>query len=206
MPTVHANFRYFELYDEDNRIQDLWFGGGTDLTPYYLFEEDVIHFHKTIKDQCDAFRSGLYETYKQACDRYFYNTHRREARGVGGVFFDRLNETAGDTNQFWCRFTKQIGYSFAEAYFPIVEKRMTMPYTPSQRAWQELRRGRYVEFNLLHDKGTLFGLRTSGRVESIFMSLPPVVRWNYDPPLQANSPEQLLINVLKNPKNWLDKL
>ena len=203
VPTVHANWRYFEMYDEIGNIIDSWFGGGQDLTPYYLFEEDAIHFHKTCKNSCDKHNTEFYATYKKRCDEYFYNTHREEGRGIGGLFFDYCKATNDMTMQDWYNFVTEIGHSFLEAYVPIIEKRKNLPYTETHRNWQEIRRGRYVEFNLVHDKGTLFGLKTNGRIESILMSLPPHVQWVYDHHPEAGSAEEKLIEVLKNPKDWV---
>ena len=182
VPTVHANFRYFELYDDDSMQNpvDAWFGGGADLTPYYLWEEDAVHFHKVLKKACDRHGEELYPSFKKQCDDYFYNSHRGEARGIGGIFFDYLRKDKERSIQDWHRFTTDVGSVFLDAYLPIAEKRMNEPYNPAQKYWQELRRGRYVEFNLIHDRGTLFGLKTKGRIESILMSLPPKVRWDYD--------------------------
>jgi coproporphyrinogen III oxidase len=180
VPTVHANWRYFELYKDDGSLADAWFGGGQDLTPYYLFEEDATHFHRTCKTACDQHNASFYSKYKEACDRYFWNAHRDEARGVGGLFFDYLKQTDEQSLEQWYDFVTEVGNSFITAYVPIVEKRKNLSYTDEQREWQEIRRGRYVEFNLVHDKGTLFGLRTNGRIESILMSLPPHVQWQYN--------------------------
>lgn len=203
VPTVHANWRYFEMYDAEGNIKDQWFGGGQDLTPYYLFEEDAKHFHQTCKTACDAHNPEFYTKYKTHCDEYFYNTHRQEGRGIGGLFFDYLKATPQMTMQNWYNFITQVGDSFLEAYNPIVEKRKDSPYSEGHKNWQEIRRGRYVEFNLVHDKGTLFGLKTKGRIESILMSLPPKVQWKYNHQPDVGSEEEKLIEVLKNPKNWL---
>ncbi len=203
VPTVHANWRYFEMYDNDGKIIDQWFGGGQDLTPYYLFEEDATHFHSTCKTACDKHNPDFYPNYKKRCDSYFYNTHRNEARGIGGLFFDYCKATNDTTMTDWYNFVTEVGNSFLEAYVPIVEKRKALDYTQVQRDWQEIRRGRYVEFNLVHDKGTLFGLKTNGRIESILMSLPPHVQWVYDHNPEAGSEEEKLIHVLQNPKDWV---
>ena len=205
VPTVHANWRYFEMYNNQGEIVDSWFGGGQDLTPYYLFEEDAIHFHKTCKIACDKHHPTFYDTYKKKCDEYFWNTHRNEARGVGGLFFDYCKATNEMTMKNWYDFVTEVGYSFLEGYVPIVEKRKLLPFTQAQRDWQEIRRGRYVEFNLVHDKGTLFGLKTNGRIESILMSLPPHVQWVYDHQPETESEEEKLLNVLKNPIDWINK-
>ena len=202
VPTVHANWRYFEMYDKDGNIVDQWFGGGQDLTPYYLFEDDAKHFHQTCKTACDKHNPEFYAKYKARCDEYFYNAHRNEGRGIGGLFFDYCKATDEMSMQNWYDFVTKVGDSFLEAYVPIVEKRKDLDYTKAQRDWQEIRRGRYVEFNLVHDKGTLFGLKTNGRIESILMSLPPHVQWVYDHQPEAGSEEEKLIKVLQNPVDW----
>jgi coproporphyrinogen III oxidase len=201
-PTVHANWRYFELYDSQGNIADQWFGGGLDLTPYYIVEEDAIHFHKTCKTVCDRHESDFYTKFKARCDDYFWNSHREEARGVGGLFFDYLKAEQRSMEE-WFSFVTDVADHFLDAYIPIIEKRKNTPYNDTQRNWQEIRRGRYVEFNLVHDKGTLFGLKTNGRIESILMSLPPQVQWRYDFKVEENSPEADLINILKHPKDWV---
>ncbi|MDN6279790.1 MAG: oxygen-dependent coproporphyrinogen oxidase [Psychroflexus sp.] len=203
VPTVHANWRYFEMYNKQGQLIDQWFGGGQDLTPYYLFEEDAEHFHKVCKKACDLHDPEFYPLYKEKCDTYFWNSHRDEARGVGGLFFDYLKPISGRSIDDWYAFVTEVGRSFIEAYLPIVEKRKEIKYTTAQREWQEVRRGRYVEFNLVHDKGTLFGLKTNGRIESILMSLPPHVQWQYDYQVKEESDEAKLIKVLKNPKKWV---
>jgi coproporphyrinogen III oxidase len=203
VPTVHANFRYFELYDENKNVVDQWFGGGLDLTPYYLFEEDAVHFHRVCKAVCDAHDEAFYSDYKKKCDAYFWNHHRDEARGIGGLFFDYCRPNQTHSLASWYAFVAEMGNRFLDAYLPIVQKRKTLSYTAEQRQWQELRRGRYVEFNLVHDKGTLFGLKTKGRIESILMSLPPTVQWAYNAQPEEGSDEAKLLTVLKNPKNWV---
>ncbi|PSG90424.1 oxygen-dependent coproporphyrinogen oxidase [Aurantibacter aestuarii] len=206
VPTVHANWRYFEMYDKDGNIVDQWFGGGQDLTPYYLFEEDAKHFHQVCKTACDKHNPEFYPKYKARCDEYFYNTHREEGRGIGGLFYDYCKKTDDMSMEDWYNFETEVGNSFIEAYVPIVEKRKDLEYTKAQRDWQEIRRGRYVEFNLVHDKGTLFGLKTNGRIESILMSLPPHVQWVYDHHPEPASAEAKLIEVLKNPVDWINKI
>lgn len=205
IPTVHANFRYFELYEDEkmNEIRDCWFGGGADLTPYYLWDEDAVHFHQTFKKACDLHGDDLYPRFKQECDEYFYNEHRNEARGVGGVFFDYLRPNEQHSAEDWYNFVTDIGPSFLEAYVPIVERRKNEPYGNDEKYFQEVRRGRYVEFNLLYDRGTLFGLKTDGRNESVLMSLPPRVRWVYDFEPEEGSREEYLIERLKNPTDWV---
>jgi coproporphyrinogen III oxidase len=211
VPTVHANWRYFEMYpsaslkvspSEKRQVIDQWFGGGLDLTPYYLFDEDAKHFHEVCKIACDKHNSSFYPKYKKQCDEYFWNSHRDEARGVGGLFFDYLKPNENHSIEDWFNFVTEVGDCFLDAYLPIVERRKDTNYEKSHRDWQEIRRGRYVEFNLVHDKGTLFGLKTNGRIESILMSLPPHVQWRYDHHPEKNSPEEELINVLKHPKDW----
>ncbi|MCX2681252.1 oxygen-dependent coproporphyrinogen oxidase [Galbibacter sp. EGI 63066] len=223
-PTVHANWRYFEMYsppkgggskNEKNfppsgGLRRAWFGGGQDLTPYYLFEEDAKHFHQVSKAACDKHDSKFYPEYKKKCDEYFWNAHRNEARGIGGLFFDYLKATEdlpagrqGKSMEDWYNFVTEVGDSFLDAYVPIVEKRKDIPYTDQNRKWQEIRRGRYVEFNLVHDKGTLFGLKTNGRIESILMSLPPHVQWVYDHHPETGSEEEKLTKVLQHPKDWV---
>mgnify|MGYP000618970444 CR=1 FL=1 len=203
VPTVHANWRYFEMYDAVGNIVDQWFGGGQDLTPYYLFDEDAKHFHQVCKTACDKHNAEFYPKYKSRCDEYFYNAHRNEARGIGGLFFDYCKANEGIQMQDWYNFVTEIGDSFLDAYLPIIERRKDLDYTEAQRNWQEIRRGRYVEFNLVHDKGTLFGLKTNGRIESILMSLPPHVQWVYDHHPEAGSEEEKIIKVLQNPIDWV---
>ncbi|MFH5833810.1 oxygen-dependent coproporphyrinogen oxidase [Halalkalibaculum sp. DA384] len=205
VPTVHANFRYFELYDDQNmsEIRDQWFGGGADLTPYYLWDEDAVHFHRVFKEVCDRHGDGLYPRFKKECDEYFYNTHRGEARGIGGLFFDYLRPSENYSAEDWYAFTTDAGKVFLDSYVPIVKRRRDEPYNDKQRYFQEIRRGRYVEFNLIHDRGTLFGLKTDGRTESILMSLPPRVRWDYDFQVEENSREAYLLKRLKNPIDWI---
>jgi len=202
-PTVHANWRYFEMYDKEGKVVKSWFGGGQDLTPYYLFEEDATHFHSISKKACDKHNLEFYPKYKKQCDEYFWNTHRNESRGIGGLFFDYLQPNDEMSSEKWFNFVTEIGDSFLEAYIPIVEKRKDIPYSEENRKWQEIRRGRYVEFNLIHDKGTLFGLKTNGRIESILMSLPPHVQWVYDHQPEKGSVEEKLIKVLQSPKEWI---
>jgi len=202
VPTVHANWRYFELYNAKGAKQDSWFGGGSDLTPYYIFEEDGRHFHTTLKNAMDPFGAELYPKYKQDCDAYFINKHRNnEARGIGGVFYDYLRPKNNDEANRLFEFQQANGNAFLKAYVPIVEKRKNTPYGEREQNWQEIRRGRYVEFNLIHDRGTLFGLKTNGRTESILMSLPPRARWEYNYQPEAGSKEEELLEYLK-PRNW----
>lgn len=203
VPTVHANWRYFELYNKEGKKIDSWFGGGSDLTPYYIFEEDGRHFHATLKQAMDAFGADLYPKYKAQCDGYFVNKHRgNEMRGIGGVFYDYLRPVDEADAERLVEFQKANGNSFLNAYLPIVERRKHMPYGERETDWQEIRRGRYVEFNLVHDRGTLFGLKTNGRTESILMSLPPRAQWKYDYQPEAGTPEAELLKYLR-PTNWV---
>ncbi len=219
VPTVHCNYRMFELYNESGELIDRWFGGGTDLTPYYLIEEDAVHFHQTYKNVCDDFDPSYYPEFKKTCDNYFVNTHRNnERRGIGGIFYDYKRDTdavipyeknkdsiseTGESKTGWGLFGKRCGDAFTEAYLPIVEKRKNTPFTPEQKHWQEIRRGRYVEFNLVHDRGTLFGLKTGGRIESILMSLPPTVCFEYNYHPAPGSEEAKLVGVCLEPKDWV---
>jgi len=203
VPTVHANWRYFELYNDQQELIDSWFGGGSDLTPYYIFEEDGKHFHRTLKAAMDPFGTEYYPRFKQQCDNYFINKHRGdEARGIGGVFYDYLRPVDAEEAEQWLSFQKTMGDSFLSAYLPIAEKRKELPYTEEEVKWQEIRRGRYAEFNLVHDRGTLFGLRTNGRIESILMSLPPRARWEYNHQPKPGSREAELLQYLK-PRDWI---
>ncbi len=204
VPTVHCNYRMFELYNENGEVIDRWFGGGTDLTPYYLFEEDAKHFHQAYKNVCDEFDPALYPKFKKWCDDYFVNTHRgNERRGIGGIFYD--HQRAGEKHEvdFWMNFGNACGDAFIPAYIPIVEKRKKTAYSEKNKHWQEIRRGRYVEFNLVHDRGTLFGLKTNGRIESILMSLPPTVRFEYNHQPKPNSEEDKLLQVCLHPRDWV---
>jgi coproporphyrinogen III oxidase len=204
VPTTHANWRYFELYDENDTVCDRWFGGGADLTPYYLFEEDAKHFHQTFKDAITPFGNELYPKYKHWCDEYFANKHRNnEMRGIGGVFYDHIKPTDDADAEKLFAFQQANGNAFLQAYLPIVSKRKDMPYGDKEIEWQEIRRGRYVEFNLIHDRGTLFGLKTNGRTESILMSLPPRARWGYNYQPQAGSEEEKLIQACLHPVEWV---
>ena len=193
VPTVHANFRYL------TKGERRWFGGGADLTPYYPFREDVIHFHRTWRDACLRHPAPIdYRRFKKWCDDYFFLPHRNEPRGVGGIFFDYLE---GDVERLF-DFVRDCGDAFLPAYLPIAERRKKEPYTEREKFFQEFRRGRYAEFNLVYDRGTLFGLRTGGRTESILMSLPPVVRWRYDYRPDPGSPEAELYEVYLKPRDW----
>lgn len=205
VPAVHANFRYFELYDKEYNRIDQWFGGGADLTPYYLFEEDAVHFHLVFKNACDGYSSSFYPLFKKNCDEYFVNSHRNnETRGIGGIFYDYLRPGNQFPEEFYFDFSRSCSESFIPAYLPIVQKRKNTLFSDRHRYWQEIRRGRYVEFNLVHDRGTLFGLRTNGRTESILMSLPPTVRFEYDHKPAEGSEEEKLLKVLKHPIDWIN--
>lgn len=242
VPTVHCNYRMFELYknspkSEPSQVIDRWFGGGTDLTPYYLFEEDAKHFHQTYKNACDAFDLSFYPRFKEECDNYFVNWHRNsERRGIGGIFYDYQRAAPFDSTErgkptaqtppvqdasgaqmasstgggrgeaFWIDFAKACGNAFIDAYIPIVEKRKHTAYTPENKHWQEIRRGRYVEFNLVHDRGTLFGLKTNGRIESILMSLPPTVRFEYNYQPAFGSEEYKMQEACLHPRDWLNEI
>jgi coproporphyrinogen III oxidase len=203
VPTVHCNYRMFELYNEKDEVIDRWFGGGTDLTPYYLIEEDARHFHQVYKNVCDSFDPGFYPDFKQVCDNYFVNTHRgNERRGIGGIFYDHQRPGEKHDVDFWINFGKACGNAFIPSYVPIIEKRKDLPFTPEQKHWQEIRRGRYVEFNLVHDRGTIFGLKTNGRIESILMSLPPTVRFEYNYQPRPGSEEDKLLQACLKPAEW----
>ena len=204
VPTVHANWRYFELHDEAGIVADRWFGGGSDLTPYYLFEEDATHFHQTLKTAINPFGAELYKEYKSNCDRYFVNKHREgEMRGIGGVFYDHLRPSDADDAERLLAFQQANGDAFLQGYLPIVNKRKNIPFGDEQIKWQEIRRGRYVEFNLIYDRGTLFGLQTNGRTESILMSLPPRARWIYNYKPAPGSEEDKLLQVCLHPVEWI---
>jgi len=204
VPTTHANWRYFETYDQGGNITDRWFGGGSDLTPYYLFEEDAVHFHRTLRDAMEPFGSDRYPKYKKWCDEYFVNKHRGdEMRGIGGVFYDHLRPVDDADAEALFAFQQANGNAFLPAYLPIVRRRKGLAYGDREIEWQEIRRGRYVEFNLIHDRGTLFGLKTNGRTESILMSLPPRARWGYNYQPAAGSPEAQLLDACLHPKDWL---
>lgn len=228
-PTVHLNYRYFETSDPRDPVnatgsatQNWWFGGGTDLTPCYLFEDDAKHFHKTLKAACDKHDKDYYPRFKTWCDKYFYIPHRKESRGIGGIFFDDLDASAQPNSknpqEDLFQFVTSGLESFLPSYLPIIKKRKDMPFSPKQKEWQQIRRGRYVEFNLIEDRGTSFGLRTpSARIEAILMSLPLTARWEYMHPIcgtgveadvegDAESDvekEKEMMEVLKNPKEWI---
>ena len=199
IPTVHMNVRFF-VASEDGQPDIWWFGGGVDLTPYYPFEEDVVHFHKTLKNTLDPFNKSLYPKFKKNCDDYFLLTHRNEARGIGGIFFDDFNDKKFE---YCLDLIKAVGNNFSNAYLPIVQKRKNTKFTNKERDFQLYRRSRYVEFNLLQDRGTLFGIQSKGRVESILMSMPPLVKWSYDWKAKKGSPEEKLYTDFLPPKDWV---
>ncbi|WP_215399359.1 oxygen-dependent coproporphyrinogen oxidase [Rheinheimera oceanensis] len=199
LPTTHANVRFF-IAEKPGEPAVWWFGGGFDLTPYYPFEDDVVHWHQTAKTAVDPFGADYYPAYKKWCDEYFYLKHRGETRGVGGLFFDDLN-APGFEQSF--ALMRAVGEAFIPAYLPIVERRKDTPYGEHQRQFQLYRRGRYVEFNLVYDRGTLFGLQSGGRTESILMSMPPLVRWQYGYQPEPGSAEALLYERYLKPQNWL---
>jgi coproporphyrinogen III oxidase len=198
-PTSHANVRFISVQKKDGS-KHWWFGGGFDLTPYYGFHSDCIHWHKTAKKACDPFGSDVYPRFKKWCDNYFYLKHRNEPRGIGGLFFDDLNEW-GVERSF--QFIQSIGDHFIEAYQPILSLRKAHPFAEKEKRFQAYRRGRYVEFNLLYDRGTLFGIQSGGRTESILMSLPPEVNWRYDYQPHENTEEGRLIKEFLAPKDWI---
>lgn len=199
VPTSHANVRFF-IADPEGDNPLWWFGGGYDLTPYYAEEEDVIAWHQTAKAACDAFDPDYYARFKQWCDEYFYLKHRNEQRGVGGLFFDDFNEQSFE-HAF--AFMQSVGNSYIKAYQPILNKRKNTEFGEAERAFQAVRRGRYVEYNLLYDRGTIFGLQSNGRTESILMSLPPKVEWHYNYQAPADSPEARLTDYFLKPRDWL---
>ena len=200
IPTVHLNVRCF-IAQAEGKEPVWWFGGGMDLTPYYGDEKDCQHFHQTCKNALDPYNPELHPRFKKWCDEYFYLKHRDEPRGIGGIFYDDFSEL-GFEKSF--EMTRSVGDAFLDAYLPIVKKHQNDPFTESQREFQAFRRGRYVEFNLVFDRGTLFGLQSGGRTESILMSMPPVVRWGYDWKPAANSPEARLYTDFLKPKDWIN--
>ncbi|MBB71811.1 MAG: oxygen-dependent coproporphyrinogen oxidase [Legionellales bacterium] len=199
VPTTHANFRFF-MAEKPGQAPIWWFGGGFDLTPYYPVLEDCVHWHQVAKDACEPFGADVYPRYKQWCDEYFFLKHRNETRGIGGLFFDDVNEW-GFEKSF--DFVRSVGDAFIPAYLPIAQRRKDTPYTEQQQEFQQYRRGRYVEFNLVYDRGTLFGLQSGGRTESILMSLPAIARWKYDWQPEPGSPEAVLYEEYLQPREWL---
>jgi coproporphyrinogen III oxidase len=199
VPTSHMNLRLFAVANEEGG-ESWWSGGGFDLTPYYAMEEDCVRWHQEAKQACDPFGADLYPRFKKWCDEYFYLSHRSEARGIGGLFFDDFNELGFDTT---VGFLRAVGEAYLRAYLPLVAKRKGERYSAAQREFQLLRRGRYAEFNLLLDRGTRFGLQTGGRVDSILASLPPRARWEYDWQPEAGSEEERLLRLFSTPREWL---
>jgi coproporphyrinogen III oxidase len=212
VPTCHANFRVFYATPEAGGEPVWWFGGGFDLTPYYGFEEDVVHWHRVARDACDPFGKSLYPEMKKACDEYFYLPHRDEPRGVGGLFFDDLESVPGrdgqgDSSFETCfGFVRSVSSAFLDAYLPILRRRKNAPYGERERDFQLYRRGRYVEYNLLYDRGTRFGLQVAGRAESILASMPPLVQWRYDWQPASDTPEARLYADFLRPRDWLGEL
>ena len=200
VPTSHANVRFF-IAGKPGSEPVWWFGGGFDLTPYYPFKQDIVHWHTNAKAACDPFGKDYYPKYKKWCDDYFYLKHRNETRGVGGLFFDDFNEKNFEHS---FGFMKSVGDHYLDGYLPIVEKRKDHPYSDRERDFQLYRRGRYVEFNLVYDRGTLFGLQSGGRTESILMSLPPLVKWRYNWSPEPGSPEADLYQNYLKPEDWLE--
>ena len=198
IPTAHANVRFF-VAEEQGKDPIWWFGGGFDLTPYYGFDEDAVHWHETAKKACIPFGEDIYPKYKKWCDDYFYLIHRNEQRGIGGLFFDDLN---GDFDNCF-DFMKSVGSHFTEAYIPIAKKRMNTTFSEKEKDFQLYRRGRYVEFNLIYDRGTLFGLQSGGRTESILMSLPPKAQWSYQYKIEPGSEEEKLTSYFLKPRDWV---
>ncbi len=198
IPTAHANVRFF-VAEEQGKDPIWWFGGGFDLTPYYGFDEDAVHWHKTAKKACIPFGEDVYPKYKKWCDDYFCLTHRNEQRGIGGLFFDDLN---GDFEECF-DYMKSVGSHFTEAYIPIAKKRMNTTFSEKEKDFQLYRRGRYVEFNLIYDRGTLFGLQSGGRTESILMSLPPKAQWSYQYKIEPGSEEEKLTSYFLKPRDWI---
>ena len=198
IPTAHANVRFF-VAEEQGKDPIWWFGGGFDLTPYYGFDEDAVHWHETAKKACIPFGKDVYPKYKKWCDDYFYLIHRNEQRGIGGLFFDDLN---GDFEECF-DYMKSVGSHFTEAYIPIAKKRMNTTFSEKEKDFQLYRRGRYVEFNLIYDRGTLFGLQSGGRTESILMSLPPKAQWSYQYKIEVGSEEEKLTSYFLKPRDWI---
>ncbi|MGN6648283.1 MAG: oxygen-dependent coproporphyrinogen oxidase [Cytophaga sp.] len=198
VPIIHMNIRYFEMTNGT-----WWFGGGIDLTPHYVVKEEAVAFHQTLKDVCDQFHESFYNTFKEWADKYFYIKHRGESRGVGGIFFDRMGSDAAISKEKLFEFVCALGYLFPKIYTKLIADNKSRPFTTEERNWQKLRRGRYVEFNLVYDRGTKFGLDTNGRIESILMSLPPEANWTYDFQPAAGSKEKETIEWLKAQPDWL---
>ncbi|MFL5728524.1 MAG: oxygen-dependent coproporphyrinogen oxidase [Cytophagaceae bacterium] len=197
-PVIHMNLRYFEM---SNGVH--WFGGGIDLTPHYVIPEDAVFFHQQLKNACDRHNKDWYKEFKKWADNYFFIDHRNETRGIGGIFFDRLSAGHEKSMEQIFEFVKEVGNTFLPTYLPLMQKNSDRPYSPEQKQWQYLRRGRYVEFNLVYDKGTKFGLDTNGRTESILMSMPPLAGWKYNFQPEKSSEEQKTLDWLKKDMNWI---
>jgi coproporphyrinogen III oxidase len=204
-PTFHANYRYFEVGSEHDETDIWWFGGGADMTPNYPFAEDAAHFHRTLRAQCDRHPVGDYGTLKDTCDSYFYIKHRQEMRGVGGIFFDELSPVGASDFETDLVFAEDGLKTIEVAYLPILKKRMDTPFGERERQWQLYRRGRYVEFNLVYDRGTTFGLQTGGNIEAILMSLPALAHWKFGYQPEAGSPEEEMLSFLQ-PRDWASTL
>lgn len=204
VPIIHMNVRYFETFRADGAAGLSWFGGGIDLTPHYVLEEDARFFHNALKNTCDRYDKGFYPDFKNRADHYFYIKHRKETRGIGGIFYDRLNEA--NTGLTWGQlldFSMDVGNTFAPAYTALMDKNREQPFTDAEQYWQYLRRSRYAEFNLVYDAGTKFGLETDGRIESILMSLPPTAKWAYNHVPEAGSKEEATLNLLRKGIDWV---
>ncbi len=199
VPIIHMNIRYFELPGTDT----YWFGGGIDLTPHYVIPADAQRFHQGLKDVCDAADSTFYPKFKAWADRYFFNPHRNETRGIGGIFFDQLKANDSLSKEDIRDFVCNVGNTFTKLYLPLISAKKDLPFSEGEKQWQLLRRGRYVEFNLVYDRGTSFGLKTAGRIESILMSLPKLASWEYDFQTQKNSPEEKTLELLKQDIDWI---
>jgi coproporphyrinogen III oxidase len=204
VPIIHMNVRYFEISDPDSKeVKTWWFGGGIDLTPHYVDKEDALFFHEKLKTACDQSHADFYSKFKKWADDYFFIKHRNETRGIGGVFFDHLDETTGLSKQKLFQFVKDVGETFAPVYTQLMSKNKELPFSENEKNWQLHRRGRYVEFNLVWDRGTKFGLETNGRTESILMSLPPMAKWTYDFQIAENSKEAETQSLLKKGIDWI---
>lgn len=204
VPIIHMNVRYFETFGEDGTPGLSWFGGGIDLTPHYVVKDDAAFFHKALKNTCDNFDQGFYPDFKDRADHYFYIKHRQETRGVGGIFYDRLNsENTGLSWEQLLNFSIEVGNTFAPTYTELMNRNRDKAYSEEEQFWQYLRRSRYTEFNLVYDAGTKFGLETDGRIESILMSLPPTAKWVYNHQPAAGSKEEETLNMLKKGINWI---
>lgn len=202
VPIIHMNVRYFQMSERaGGPLADAWFGGGIDLTPAYVFDEDAQYFHRALQTACDSHDPGYYPRFKQWCDEYFYIVHRQEMRGIGGIFFDHLRPQEAVGTEALFAFVRSVGDAFAPTYRTIVSRRKNMPYTDRERQWQSIRRGRYAEFNLVYDRGTAFGLKTNGRIESILMSMPPTASWIYDHRPDPGSPEASSLEKYQ-PRDW----